>query len=318
MNNTIIRSEHRNDFQDIAAVHAVTFIYSFGMGEVSLVSVLRNRKTFDPELSLVAEQDGKVIGHMLFTPQQMYVKGMILKGLILGPIAVYTEFQNQGVGSQLIEEGHKRAKQKGYHLSLLIGHPTYYPRFGYHANMWGQAQINIQLKDIPSPLRLVEERRIELSDMEAFIEMWEYWYKDAELAIRPSTSITDWISPGSGIQASAVIIDQQLAGYMRYDKNNPLRIISILARNAEALTDLCGYLKGKVANKEFLSLPIPPQSPGLERFNLAFTSEMFTGPEKMVKQLDEQNKSVTDYLDQVKEGKSSPGLFIWPVEFDVC
>ncbi|MFE5322205.1 GNAT family N-acetyltransferase [Paenibacillus sp. NPDC056579] len=148
--NVTIRSEQPGDYHAIAAVNAIAFSYGYGMGEVSLVSALRNRMTFDPELSIIAEHNGNIIGHALFTPQKVLVKGETLDAVILGPIAVRPKFQKLGIGSMLIEEGHKRSTHKGYHFSLLLGHSTYYPRFGYKTKMFGSSHIQIHVTIYPN------------------------------------------------------------------------------------------------------------------------------------------------------------------------
>ena len=84
-------------------------------------------ESFIQELSLVAEQDGRIVGRILFTKLKV---GQTTQ-LALAPLAVHPDFQRQGIGGALIEEGHRIAAQLGYDYSILLGHPTYYPRFGY-------------------------------------------------------------------------------------------------------------------------------------------------------------------------------------------
>ena len=68
-----------------------------------------------------------IVGHILFTKLKV---GQTTQ-LALAPLAVHPDFQRQGIGGALIEEGHRIAAQLGYDYSILLGHPTYYPRFGY-------------------------------------------------------------------------------------------------------------------------------------------------------------------------------------------
>lgn len=322
MNNLLIRSEQIKDFHSISVVNAITFTYSFGMGEVSLVSVLRNRKEFDSDLSLVAELNEKIIGHILFTPQRIRVNEKILDAVIVGPLAVLPKFRNQGVGSQLIREGHKRAEQKDYQMSILIGHPTYYPRFGYQTKMWGSHHIQIPIDDIPPLIHSVEERRIKKQDIHELNLMWGNWYKDAKLALQPGESLMDWISPARGIQSSAVIIDNELSGYLRYDKNNPKKVISILAKDNYKLIEICSYLKEKIIQtnsnsndqNNILTLPIPTEID----INLPYSTEVKAGPVNMIKILAHGNQNISDYCDSVANGRRKPCHLIMPVEFDMC
>jgi putative acetyltransferase len=98
--------------------------------EARLVDAIRSSPDFIPQLSLVAEQDGSLVGHVLFSP--LTIQGIEGLGLLaLGPIAVRPEWQRQGVGGQLIRIGLERAAAMGYRAVVLVGHSTYYPRFGF-------------------------------------------------------------------------------------------------------------------------------------------------------------------------------------------
>lgn len=95
--------------------------------EQNLVTRLRKSTAFIPELSLVAEINNRIVGHIMFTKLKV---GTTIQ-LALAPLAVLPAYQKLGIGGKLIAAGHKIAKQLGYDYSILIGHPTYYPRFGY-------------------------------------------------------------------------------------------------------------------------------------------------------------------------------------------
>src|SRR5687768_16502211 len=132
-----VRSETIADYAAIARVNARAFD---PMPSVALIPTLhRHRRRFDPELSLVAEVDGQIVGHVLFSPQTIRILGENVETVNLSPLAVAPECQKQGVGGALVEQGHALAKAKGYPLSFLIGHPPYYPRFGYKTKAFGSA-----------------------------------------------------------------------------------------------------------------------------------------------------------------------------------
>lgn len=95
--------------------------------EQDLAVALRKSEAFVPELSLVAEIDGKLAGHILFTE----IKIGEAKALALAPLAVLPEYQKMGVGSALIKAGHEKAKELGYSCSIVLGSENYYPKFGY-------------------------------------------------------------------------------------------------------------------------------------------------------------------------------------------
>ncbi len=95
-----------------------------------LVERLRKSKSFIPELSIVAELNNKVVGHILLTKIKI-VWSAGVRALALAPVSVLPEFQRKGIGSQLIEATHRKAQELGYTSIVLMGHENYYPRFGY-------------------------------------------------------------------------------------------------------------------------------------------------------------------------------------------
>lgn len=100
--------------------------------EQFLVEKLRTSKAFIPELSLVAEDnDGDVAGHILFTKITIEDGSESFGSLALAPVSVKPEFQNKGIGGQLILHGHQIARELGYQSVILLGHEKYYPKFGY-------------------------------------------------------------------------------------------------------------------------------------------------------------------------------------------
>ena len=124
-----IRQENQKDYEEVYRVIKTAFEtaeHSDG-NEHDLVVVLRNSDSFIPELSLVAVKEDKIVGYILFTK----IKIENHEEIALAPLAVLPEYQKQGIGSMLIEQGHKIAKQLGYHYSIVLGSENYYPKFGY-------------------------------------------------------------------------------------------------------------------------------------------------------------------------------------------
>ncbi len=131
-----IRPETPSDYPAVTEVNDLAFGQP---AEGKLVENMRKNPKFIHELSLVAEVDGKIAGHILFFP--VVIKSGNGKGketISLTPIAVLPEFQKQGIGGELIKEGLKACKQLGYDSAIVLGHPEYYPEFGFkQANTWG-------------------------------------------------------------------------------------------------------------------------------------------------------------------------------------
>ena len=124
-----IRQENQKDYEEVYMIVKTAFEtaeHSDG-NEQDLVVALRNSDSFIPELSLVAVKEDKIVGYILFTK----IKIENHEEIALAPLAVLPEYQKQGIGSMLIEQGHKIAKQLGYHYSIVLGSENYYPKFGY-------------------------------------------------------------------------------------------------------------------------------------------------------------------------------------------
>jgi putative acetyltransferase len=115
--------------EDIAVIHQINE-QAFGQpAEANLVDALRrNGKAV---LSLVADDDGRVIGHILFSPVLIDTGKRQVPGIGLAPLAVSPERQNEGIGSLLVEHGLKQCREAGHPFVIVLGHPNYYPRFGF-------------------------------------------------------------------------------------------------------------------------------------------------------------------------------------------
>lgn len=104
--------------------------YSDNM-EQFLVERLRKSKAFIPQLSLVAEVNGEVVGHILLTKIQIKNDHESFESLALAPVSVKPSHQKRGIGGELINKSHNIAKELGYKSIILLGHAEYYPKFGY-------------------------------------------------------------------------------------------------------------------------------------------------------------------------------------------
>jgi len=115
---------------DHAAIHAVVGAAFAQPDEADLVEALR--ADGDALLELVAEEDGGVVGHILFSPLGTD-NGRRLAAL--APVSVRPGRQRDGLGTALMEEGHRRLADMGIEAVIVLGHPAYYPRVGYSAEL---------------------------------------------------------------------------------------------------------------------------------------------------------------------------------------
>ncbi|UCE20801.1 MAG: N-acetyltransferase [Candidatus Aminicenantes bacterium] len=129
-----IREETENDYPKTRGVNDL----AFGQGdEGRLIEKLRQTEKFIPELSLVAELNDEIIGHILFYPVPIRSATSTFYSLSLAPMAVTPMYQRIGIGSRLVKEGLDVAKKLGHKSVIVVGHPEYYPRFGFKpASQW--------------------------------------------------------------------------------------------------------------------------------------------------------------------------------------
>jgi predicted N-acetyltransferase YhbS len=129
----IIRQENQSDHRAVFALIEKAFkneAFSDSK-EQFLVERLRNSDAFIPELSLVAEIDNRVVGHILLTKIKIISEKHAFDSLALAPVTVLPDFQKLGIGGQLSRYAHKIAIELGYSSIILLGHKDYYPKFGY-------------------------------------------------------------------------------------------------------------------------------------------------------------------------------------------
>ena len=119
----VIRLEEPGDEAAVHAVHASAFPND---DEARLVDALRAGGRL--AVSVVAEDGGRVVWHVAFSPVSV---GGIARGLGLAPLAVVPEYQRRGVGGMLVSEGLTLAARAGAGFVVVLGHPEYYPRFGF-------------------------------------------------------------------------------------------------------------------------------------------------------------------------------------------
>ena len=121
-----IRKEKDSDKEIIWKVNAEAFETE---AEANLVNALRDSGI--PFISLVAEEDEEIVGHILFTPVELIGDDSGLKLMGLAPMAVLPKFQKKGIGSQLVKTGKEKCSTQGYDAIIVLGHPEYYPKFDF-------------------------------------------------------------------------------------------------------------------------------------------------------------------------------------------
>lgn len=125
--NLIIRKSNSADLEGLLAVERAAF---GSEEEAELVRSLLDDSTAEPTLSLLALSEGQPVGHIIFTGAVLDPP-LSVQGMILGPLAVIPSHQKEGIGGSLIQEGLEILRNRGVGWVFVLGHESYYPRFGF-------------------------------------------------------------------------------------------------------------------------------------------------------------------------------------------
>jgi putative acetyltransferase len=131
--NAPVRPETTADHEAIRHVHCLAFDQA---NEARLVDALRDGGFL--RVSLVAEQAGQVVGHILFSDLPILTQSGTVPALALAPLAVLPQFQQQGIGSWLVRHGLDECRRQGHRIVVVLGHTDFYPRFGFSSKLAAQ------------------------------------------------------------------------------------------------------------------------------------------------------------------------------------
>jgi putative acetyltransferase len=144
-----IRTEKPDDIKKIRSINLDVFNTD---SEANLIDALR--KSSAPLISLVAEENNVIVGHILFSPVTLEGDKDSVSIAGLAPMAVLSSRQNQGIGSGLVEAGLRLCKQAGYKAVAALGHPGFYSRFGFMPS----EHYNIRSEyDVPADVFMIKE-----------------------------------------------------------------------------------------------------------------------------------------------------------------
>ncbi len=247
MANPFIRGEQPGDESALDLINYLAFEASNSkknpiadLHEADLVRFLRAYcPDYDRELSIVAWDGDRPVGHALFTPCNIRLMGDTVRALAVGPVAVIPEYQRQGIGGILLARGHEVGKQKGFALAFLLGHHTYYPRHGY-VPCHGFASLTIDLGKLPAPTQQFSRKPVLPQDGPWLAELGRREWNDVDFGWLYGESLTEWHAPG---MISHVWYDAEGAR-VAYTQANPWRKWRfVLARDAGVAQDVIATIK---------------------------------------------------------------------------
>lgn len=248
-----IRPETPADFAAVARINARAFGQA---AEPVLVALLRQRQAYTPALSLVAEVNGELAGHALFTPCVLPLMGDTVTAVLLAPLAVEPDFQRQGLGGALLEAGHAAARDQGASLSFLVGHPSYYPRFGYQTAAFGFASLTATAG--PAPVAL-EARPLALADVPLLMALWDHEESAVDFSCRPEATLLDWASPHPASRSTVFERAGRVAGFARVHESAPAAPRLFLAADGAIAQAMVHWLAA-LAQSTSITLPLHPAS----------------------------------------------------------
>jgi putative acetyltransferase len=136
------RPERAEDFSQIRQLLIAAFERT---SEADLVEALR--RDSDVSLALVAEIGEQIVGHVLFSPVTIEAESQGFDAVGLGPVAVLPQYQKQGIGAQLIQSALQVLRERGERAVVVLGHPEYYPRFGFRTAKYFDVRCEFEVPD---------------------------------------------------------------------------------------------------------------------------------------------------------------------------
>lgn len=158
----IIRKETPEDYDEVYELVKRAFATSTNEGEWDYLNEVRSRDTFIPELSLVAEEGGRIVGQIVLYKTDITTPDGAYTELVLSPISVDPEFFRRGIARAMMAEAFRKARGMGYTAVFLCGEPDFYLRFGFKptfeygifhvADETGEARWCMALELVPGAL----------------------------------------------------------------------------------------------------------------------------------------------------------------------
>jgi putative acetyltransferase len=309
-----VRAERLEDYAAIADVHAQAF--GGGYAEGLIVALHRQRPGYEPRLSLVAERGGEILGHILYSPRTFRMMGEDVHGVNLSPLGIRPLWQRKGIGGALMEAGDAEVRRLGYSLSVILGHPEYYPRFGYHTHVYGASKLTIEanrLNDVRHlTAGLLETRKPIAADTGELMAIWRIEEDAVDFSIAPDRSALWWSSPDPRVTCTVYTSGSKVVGYTRTSSADPANVRFFIAADGQSAL----MMAAMISSRGDVNMPLHPNSASAKALAARLgTAEVQAWAAGMAQSF--HPNPFDEYLELVKRGERPVGRPIWPAEFDV-
>jgi predicted N-acetyltransferase YhbS len=300
---------HGEQDGDASAIEEVNCRAFGSMGEAHIVRLMRRYyPCYDPRYSVVAWDGTAAIGHTLGTPLTMRLMGKNTRAVAIGPVAVIPEYQQCGVGGQLLTFVHELARQEGFALAFLYGHPTYYPRYGYQA-CFGGAHVSIDRDVLPQPTMTFRQMPVHNADIPWLVERHAAELADVDFAWPWGATISEWTIPpmnclmwwtADGRRAAYTMTREGRQSCKLLLADDPMLAREVLAsiRPATLEHHPAGWLARQVLDSAWGVAQA-------EAWSAAMAFELQPGV-------------LQPYLDARATGERLPGMTMFPLPFQAC
>ena len=330
-----IRTELVSDQPMICSLHTDVFERA---AEAAITAMLRARSQYDPTLSFVAAcADATIIGHALFSPYTLWLRGEPLNALSLAPVGVHPQHQRCGVGSRLIERGIADARERGFDLCFVLGHPGYYDkRFAFESKAFGTSILRLSLQElarvaVDTVLPVLETRQPRSSDAVALAQLWLACESAVDFSLEPGARLTDWLSPNPSIECLVFVDRGTVVGYSRHARANTLQPRQMLVASVTVALAMAALLSQLHESRssgdpsktpaEVIELPLHPSSTVTAQLRELFRSaEISSTPHEACMALPLSPKGercFREYRLLLQQGSIPCGRPIWPPVFDL-
>lgn len=191
--NLIVRSEKIGD-ED--AISETVFKAFDSASEAKIVKVMRrDYHAFSRKYSVVACIGNEIVGHTLFSPCRIRLRGKFVQALVVAPVAVVPEYQRKGIGQEMMKFGHALGAVDGFALCYLLGHPEYYPRFGYKP-CFGLSQAKVDVEKLPVPDISLMPSPVKQADIPWLVTLFEKEFSDIDFSLHWGANLAEWHMDG--------------------------------------------------------------------------------------------------------------------------